>query len=114
MDWQLIVLIGMFLTVVVIVMSLYHLAHGNERKAVELGAKIVIDAMIRDGRLSRDIEPDDDARAFNIEDDEIETEENPEFPDIILARSKQHAEQIGDAVLKETMAAMDMKEDVRK
>jgi len=104
MTWQYLTLIGWLLVLVVYVMTLYHLAHGNERKAVELGARLVLQAMQADGRILDPTAPaDPDAgKPFNIgEDDFVQDDESlsSAIPDVIVARSEQAAEQIGDRLM---------------
>ena len=97
-------LICVCLIAVCYVTTLYHLAHGNESKAVERGAQIVIDALKRDGRL---VEPEPrPAEAVNIGEEDYEIEQTPNIPDVIVARSDDHAKQIGDRLVEDLLKGL--------
>ena len=97
-------LICVCLVAVCYVTTLYHLAHGNESKAVERGAQIVIDALKRDGRL---VEPEPrPAEAVNIGEEDYEIEQVPNIPDVIVARSDDHAKQIGDRLVEDILKGL--------
>ena len=97
-------LICVCLICVCYIATLYHLAHGNESKAVERGAQIVIDALKRDGRL---IEPEPrPAEAVNIGEEDYEVEQVPNIPDVIVARSDDHAKQIGDRLVEDLLKGL--------
>ena len=114
MDWQTLTLIAMCLATVITIMTLYHMAHGNERKAVELGAKIVVDSLIKQGRLAPDVSYRPDG-AVNLDDDFGEPmNEEPKIDEILMARNRKQAQQMGDAMLDEVMDAMDVEDVVRK
>ena len=106
MDWQTATIVGLFL-VLAYAMTLYHLAHGNEVKAVDRGAKLVLDALARDGRIAPDRTAEDKIEAVNLgEEDYTPMNEQP-VPDIIIARNQKHAEQIGDRITDDLMRVMD-------
>jgi hypothetical protein len=111
MDWQTLTLIGMLLALIAYIQTLYHLAHGNERKAVEMGSKIVLEALCRDGRIAKSVSPEvTEDKPVNIDEDEQGApEEEGELSPIIMSRSKRHAEQIGEKLNRELMEAMDEK-----
>ena len=93
-------------------MTLYHRAHGSEKKSVEMGAKIVLEALRRDGRISgADNKETDVVRAVNIGEelytDTEQDKDESEIPDIIVARSKKHADQIGDRLSEDLMKNLD-------
>ena len=97
-------LICVCLVAVCYVTTLYHLAHGYESKAVERGAQIVIDALKRDGRL---VEPEPrPAEAVNIGEEDYEIEQTPNIPDVIVARSDDHAKQIGDRLVEDLLKGL--------
>ena len=97
-------LICVCLGAVCYVTTLYHLAHGYESKAVERGAQIVIDALKRDGRL---VEPEPrPAEAVNIGEEDYEIEQTPNIPDVIVARSDDHAKQIGDRLVEDLLKGL--------
>ena len=97
-------LICVCLVAVCYVTTLYHLAHGNESKAVERGAQIVIDALKRDGRL---VEPESrPMEAVNIGEEDYEIEQVPNIPDVIVARSDDHAKQIGDRLVEDLLKGL--------
>jgi hypothetical protein len=114
MDIQTLILIGMFLGLIAFTLTLYHLAHGNEQKAVELGARLVMESLQRQGAIAPVGEQPEESRAFNL-DDEFSKDEpaEKEFPDIILTRSAKAGEQIGDRLAAEMMAAMDKEQGVK-
>jgi len=106
MAWQDLTLTAMFLALVAYLATLYHLAHGRERLAVEMGAKIVLDALTRDGRIMGEA-PVRAGRdeAINLEDDfgGEELAEEGNLPPIIVTRNAKAAEQIGDRITRDLM-----------
>jgi len=96
-------LICVCLVAVLYLATLYHLAHGNESKAVKRGAQIVIDALKRDGQLMDTIEKRPD-EAVNIgEEDFAPNFTTSTVPDVIVARNEDMAKQIGDRLMDEMM-----------
>ena len=112
MDWQLIVLLAMFLGALLYVATLYHLAHGRERKAVELGARLVMEALTRDGRIM----PDEAAIAVKAEPVNLGEEDfaievpDPVIPDVIVARSERAAQQIGERITEDLLKHAGLKD----
>lgn len=104
---ELLILIGIFVFFAGYILTLYHLAHGNERKAVELGARLVMKSLQRQGKIAP-AGQQEELRAFNL-DDEFSPEEpaDPDLPDIILTRSAKAGEQIGDRLAADIMRTMD-------
>ena len=98
-------LICVCLVAVCYVTTLYHLAHGYESKAVERGAQIVIDALRRDGRLMDEPVPPPQ-EAVNIGEEDYEIEQEPNIPDVIVARSDDHAKQIGDRLVEDLLKGL--------
>ena len=102
MDWQLITILAMFIGAILYIATLYHLAHGRERKAMETGARIVMDALTRDGRLMPDeVQPEKAEPVHLGEEDfthQVDTDGNP-LPDIIVARNERAAAQIGERIM---------------
>lgn len=111
---ELLILIGVFVFFAGYILTLYHLAHGNEQKAVELGARLVMESLQRQGKIAPAGQQQEELRAFNL-DDEFSPEEpaDPDLPDIILTRSAKAGEQIGDRLAAEVLAAMDKKQGVK-
>jgi len=115
MDWQLITLLAMFLFALLYVATLYHLAHGRERKAVELGARLVMEALTRDGRLLAEAPTPVALEPVNIgeEDYEMRQPEPPRdkdgepIPDIIVARNEKAAQQIGEKIMDDLLRYTD-------
>ena len=110
MHWQELTLIGMFLAALLYIATLYHLAHGRERKAVELGAQIVLDALTRDGRIMATAAPAPAPdQAVNLGDDDGQVEEvdtdGDGLPDVIVARNERAAQQYGERILNDLMKA---------
>jgi hypothetical protein len=100
MDWQILVLIGMFLASLCYLATLYHLAHGRERKAVALGAGLVMEALTRDGRIMPEgAKADEDGKPLNIGEEDYEEQDPLTLADVIVARSERAAEQIGDRLV---------------
>ena len=102
MGWQELTLIGMFLFSMLYVATLYHLAHGRETKAMEMGARVVIDALTRDGRImpeSVSIFPGEEG-PVNLDEEQVmpmfEAEEPGGLPEILIARSNRAAKQMAD------------------
>ena len=91
--------------------TLYHLAHGNERKATRIGADIVLESMERDARIApkRQVQDEPPPKVGNIgeEDFSLEDVEVEGLPDIIVARSAKHAEQIGDRITDDLLKIVD-------
>jgi hypothetical protein len=107
MSTQTLILIGMFLAVICYILTLYHMAHGNESKAVAQGAEIVLMALARDGRILPDGQESTSERSLNLgEEDFSRPEEEREISGVILARSEKHAEQIGDRINSDLMKEM--------
>ena len=109
MHWQELTLIGMFLAALLYIATLYHLAHGRERKAVELGAQIVMDALTRDGRIMATTTPAPTPdQAVNLGEDEKVEEVDTDgdgLPDVIVARNERAAQQYGERILNDLMKA---------
>ena len=107
MHWQELTLIGMFLAALLYIATLYHLAHGRERKAVELGAQIVLDALTRDGRIMATATSSDTPdQAVNLGEDEQVEEVDTDgdgLPDVIVARNERAAQQYGERILNDLM-----------
>lgn len=75
---------------------------------IDSGAKLVLDALARDGRVApANYEPPKEA--VNLDEDQYSQYQGQEFPDLILARNEKHAEQIGDRVLGELLNSMGAK-----
>lgn len=115
MDWQLITLLGMFLTALLYIATLYHLAHGRERRAVELGARIVMEALTRDGRIMPDAQAVAQGEPLNLGEEDfmpqVDADGDP-LPDIIVARNERMAQQIGDRILDDLMRHVDDRKNV--
>lgn len=106
MDWQLISMLGMFLFSLLYIATLYHLAHGRERQAMEAGARVVLEALTRDGRIMPETSIAQDGSAVNIgeEDYKIGGDEQAEsLPDVIVARNERHAQQIGEKITEDLL-----------
>jgi len=96
-------LICVCLAAVLYMATLYHMAHGNESKAVERGAQIVIDALKRDGWLM-DTAEQRPQEAVNIgEEDFTPSYTTSTVPDVIVARNEDMAKQIGDRLMDDLM-----------
>lgn len=106
-EWVVVTVIGMFLACIAYILTLYHQAHGNERKAVAQGAKIVLDALKADGKLMADDIVH--AEPFNMGEEEYQIVKEPELSPVIIARNQKAAEQIGDRVVDDLMRVMDEK-----
>ena len=105
MDWQLITILAMFLFALLYLATLYHLAHGNERKAMEMGARVVLEALTRDGRIMPAEQAGTPAEAVHVGEEDFAPEaEAPELPEIIVARNERAARQIGDRIMADILA----------
>lgn len=109
MDIQTLILIGMFLALIAFTLTLYHLAHGNERKAVEQGARLVLESLQRQGRIAPEQTAPVEDGPVNIGEEDYERfqTDEAEYPEIIIARNRKAAEQMGDAISDDIMRAMD-------
>ena len=114
MDWQAITIIGMFLSALMYIATLYHLAHGKEREAVEMGAKLVMEALTRDGRIMAEAIPIVDPEPVNIGEEEFIQQElqlDPKageiIPDILVARNERAAQQIGEKIMDDLLRYTD-------
>lgn len=101
-------------------LHVYHKAHGSESAAVAVGAELVIKALVADGRL---LDPErQESEAIEgpvVLDDGFSGGEGVSpggVPDLILARSQKHAEQLAakeyadlEKSAKKVMEVMDAK-----
>lgn len=101
MDWQLITVLGMFLFSLLYLATLYHLAHGRERQAMEAGARVVLEALTRDGRIMAEAAPNGPGEPVNIGEVDFEMpHEEPAsaIPEVIIARNERMAQQLGERI----------------
>ena len=101
MDWQLITVLGMFLFSLLYLATLYHLAHGRERQAMEAGARVVLEALTRDGRIMAEDVALTPAEPLNLGEEDFTPPLNDEtvLPDVIIARNERAAKQMGDKIM---------------
>lgn len=96
------ILISLLVIAILYVATLAHLGRGNAKEMMEAGAKLILESLERQGRISPAgvSFPDE---AVNIGEEDYKVEESQPLPDIIVARNKKHAEQIGDKLVGELM-----------
>jgi len=97
---------------------LFYAVNKIQDKRVEAfgqGAELVMESLRRDGRLApagqantEDIKPEH-IDSFYSDDTENDNEQKTGIPDILIARSKQAAEQMGKDELNQVMGAMNAK-----
>lgn len=105
MDWQLIITLGMFLFAVLYIATLYHLAHGRERQAMEAGARVVLEALTRDGRIMAEVVPVSPGEPLNLGEEDFAPPLNEELviPEVIVARNEAAAKQMGDKIMNDLL-----------
>lgn len=75
---------------------------------MDAGAKLVLTALARDGRVASEDSPKQ-VEAINLGEEDYEIRHEPVLPDIIVARNQKMAEQIGDRLVADLMRGMDEK-----